>query len=46
VGGDGVIATGAIDSGSVRLRAARLGFDVSFVVGGQHRTVNLRNGAV
>jgi hypothetical protein len=45
-GGGGVIATGAIKPGSVRLHAARLGFDVSFVVGGQHRTVNLRNGGV
>jgi hypothetical protein len=46
VGGGGVIATGAIKPGSVRLHAARLGFDASFVVGGQHRTVNVGNGSV
>jgi hypothetical protein len=46
IGGGGVIATGAIKPGSVRLHAARLGFDVSFVVGGQHRTINVRNDAV
>jgi hypothetical protein len=44
VGGGGAI--GAIRPDSIRLRAERLGFDVSFVVGGQRRTVNLRNGSV
>jgi hypothetical protein len=35
------VASGAIQLGSVRLRAARVGFDVSFVVAGQHQTVSL-----
>jgi hypothetical protein len=45
-GSSGVIATGAIKPGSVRLHAARVGFVVSFVVAGHHRTAKLRNGPV